>query len=88
MSHKIDELKVYRGKDFVINEYLKISQKTLGEICDFGEKEYFGYVSTFCATPSDMMIELEQSGIDFVKIGDLCVDEKTFFKKSYNHYEK
>ena len=24
----------------------------------------------------------------FVKIGDLCVDEETFFKKSYNHYEK
>ncbi len=70
MSRKIDELKVYRGKDFVVNDYLTISQKTLDEICDFGEKEYFGYVSTFCATPSDMMIELEQSGIDFVKIGD------------------
>lgn len=66
----IDELKVYRGKDFVVNDYLVIYQPTLDEVCEFGEKEYFGYVGTFCSTPSDMMIELEQSGIDFVKISD------------------
>lgn len=67
---KVDELKVFRGKDFIVNDYLTIQQRTLDDICDFGEKEYFGYVSTFCATPSDMMIELEKEGIDFVKIGD------------------
>lgn len=66
----VDDLQVYRGKDFVINDYLSIQQRTLGDISDFGEKKYFGYVSTFCATPSDMMIELEQKKIDFVKIGD------------------
>ena len=66
----IDELQVYRGKDFVVNDYLTIEQKTLDEICDFGEKEYFGYVSTFCSTPSDMIVEFEQSGIDFMKITD------------------
>lgn len=66
----IDELKVFRGKDFVVNDYLSIEQKTLDEICDFGEKEYFGYVSTFCSTPSDMIVEFEQSGIDFMKISD------------------
>lgn len=66
----IDELQVYRGKDFVVNDYLVIQQRTLDDICDFGEKKYFSFVSTFCATPSDMMIELEQQGIDFVKIGD------------------
>ena len=66
----VDELKVFRGKDFVVNDYLSIEQKTLDEICDFGEKEYFGYVSTFCSTPSDMIVEFEQSGIDFMKISD------------------
>lgn len=66
----IDQLKIYRGKDYVVNEYLSINQRTLDEICDFGEREYFGLVSTFCSTPSDMMIELEQSGIDFVTISD------------------
>ena len=67
---QVDELQVYRGKDFVINEYLSIEQKTLGEIAEFGEKEYFGYVSTFCSTPSDLIVEFEQSGIDFMKISD------------------
>ena len=67
---EIDELKIYRGKDFVLNDYLTIKQRTLDEISDFGEKKYFGYVSTFCATPSDMMIELEQQGVDWTKIGD------------------
>lgn len=66
----IDKLKVYRGKDFIVNDYLTISQRTLDEISDFGEKEYFGTLGTFCATPSDMMIELEKGGIDFVKISD------------------
>ena len=68
--NEIDELQVFRGKDFIVNDYLTIQQRTLDDICDFGEKKYFGYVSTFCATPSDMMIELEQQNIDFVKIGD------------------
>lgn len=67
---KVDELKVFRGKDFVVNDYLTIEQKTLDEIAEFGEKEYFGYVSTFCSTPSDMIVEFEQSGIDFMKISD------------------
>ena len=67
---KVDELKVFRGKDFVVNDYLTIEQKTLDEITEFGEKEYFGYVSTFCSTPSDMIVEFEQSGIDFMKITD------------------
>ena len=67
---QLDELQIYRGKDFVVNDYLFIEQKTLDEICDFGEKEYFGYVSTFCSTPSDMIVEFEQSGIDFMKISD------------------
>lgn len=67
---QVDELQIYRGKDFVVNEYLSIEQKTLDEICDFGEKEYFGYVSTFCSTPSDLIVEFEQSGIDFMKISD------------------
>ena len=66
----IDELQIYRGKDFAVNDYLVIQQRTLDDISDFGEKKYFSYVSTFCATPSDMMIELEQQGVDFVKIGD------------------
>lgn len=66
----IDELQIYRGKDYVVNNYLSIQQRTLGDICDFGEKKYFGYISTFCSTPSDMMIELEKQKIDFTKIGD------------------
>lgn len=66
----VDELKVYRGKDYPVNNYLTISQRTLDEIVDFGDKEYFGYVNSFCATPTDMMIELEERGIDFVKLTD------------------
>ena len=62
---QVDELQVFRGKDFVVNEYLSIEQKTLDEICDFGEKEYFGYVSTFCSTPSDLIVEFEQSDWEF-----------------------
>lgn len=66
----LDDLQIYRGLDCVVNDYLTISQRTIDEVTKFGEKEYFSSMSTFCSTPTDMMLELEQSGVDFVKVED------------------
>ena len=35
----IDDLKIYRGKDVIINDYITIHQPTSDEITDYGEKE-------------------------------------------------
>lgn len=53
-----DELKIYRGQDFVISKYIVIHQPTLGEIADYGEKDYYSMVYTLTATPSSMKGQL------------------------------
>lgn len=67
---KNDELQIYRGKDFIINEKIKIHQPTLGEICDWGEEKYFSFVHTLTATPTDMKYQLHLAGIDWNTLTD------------------
>lgn len=63
-----DELKIYRGTDYKIKDGIIIHQPTLGEICDYGEREYFSMIHNIVATPNDMMWQLDDIGIDFTKI--------------------
>ena len=63
-----DELKIYRGEDFVISDYIRIHQPTLNEICDYGEKEYFSMIYQLCATPQNMKWQLWDAGIDYTEI--------------------
>ena len=42
----IDEMKLYRGQDIHITDQIIIKQPTLGQICDFGQNEYLGFVNT------------------------------------------
>lgn len=65
-----DELQIYRGKDFIINEYITIHHPTLGEICDFGEKKYFSFISQITSTPTDMRYVLHLSGKDWNNVSD------------------
>ena len=37
----IDELQLYVGRDFQVNDYIKIHIPRVGEIVDYGEKEYY-----------------------------------------------
>lgn len=63
-------LGLYRGQDYVINDWIKIHQPTLGEICDYGEQIYFGFIQSITATPTDMKYQLHQNGVDWNKISD------------------
>lgn len=63
-----DELKIYRGEDFVISEHIIIHQPTLDEICRYGEKEYYFMVHQLTATPQSMKWQLWDIGIDYTKI--------------------
>ena len=64
------DLSIYRGKDIEITDHIKIHQPTIGDIEEYGEKEYFSLISVFIATPFDMIAQLDQQGIDFTKITD------------------
>lgn len=66
----IDELKLFRGKDYQVNDYINIHQPTLEEICDYGEQKYYSMVSTICATPSEYKVQLFDMGTDYEKISE------------------
>lgn len=54
----IDQLKLFRGEGYKINDKILIRQPTLEEIVDFGEQRYFGLVRTICSTPADRKVEI------------------------------
>ena len=59
-----DELKIYRGEDFVVSDHIHLHQSTLGEICDYGEKDYYSMLYNFTATPQYLKVQLWDMGID------------------------
>ena len=65
---KNDELKIYRGEDFVVSKYIRLHQPTLGEICDYGEQEYYSMIYNLTATPQSLKVQLWDMGIDYTEI--------------------
>lgn len=66
----IDDLAIYRGKDIQINDKIVISQPTIGEICDYGEKKFYRMIHILTSVGADLKWQLHEVGIDYTKIGD------------------
>lgn len=66
--NEIDELRLYRGGEYELPNKVKIHCPTLGEICDYGEKQYMSMISVFTATTIDRCAQLEDMGIDYTAI--------------------
>lgn len=69
-SFEIDELQLYFGDDYVINDYITISQPSIGQVVDYGESSYFSTIYTITAIPSDMKAPLWDMGIDWTELDD------------------
>lgn len=65
-----DELKIYRGDDYIINDKIIIHQPTLNEICDFGDNKYFSVVHIITSIPVDYILDLEEKNIKYENISD------------------
>lgn len=59
---------LYKNR-FPINEHIAIEIPTVGQILE-NEEGYFETVSVLTATPYDMMVHLDDIGIDFTEIND------------------
>lgn len=70
ISLDVDDLQLYFGDDYIINDYIKITQPTIGEIVDYGEAKYFSMVYTLSAIPSDMKSQLWDMGLDWCEVED------------------
>ena len=66
----IDELKLYVGRDFEVNKYIKIHVPRVGEIIDYGEQEYYQMIYSLTAIPSDVKSMLSDMNIDYEEISD------------------
>lgn len=61
-------MKIYRGDDLVVSKHIVIRQPSLGEICDYGEQQYYSMVYHLAATPQSMKSQLWDMGIDYTAI--------------------
>jgi len=56
-------------KEYAINQFIKVMIPSVGEILDC-EDEYYGIVALLTAMPIDMMVQLDDIGVDFTTIND------------------
>lgn len=56
-------------REYAINDFIKVQIPTVGEILE-NEDDYYGMVSILTATPCDMIVQLDEIGIDFTTIDD------------------
>lgn len=66
----VDELALYIGDDYIINDNIIIQQPTIKQIAEFGEKNFFSMVHTITAIPSDMKSQLWDMGLDWTELED------------------
>lgn len=67
---EFDELKLYFGEDTEINKYIKLRSPSVGDVVEYGEREYYSTLHLLTAIPSDMKSQLFDIGIDYEAISD------------------
>ena len=69
--YEIDSLGLYMGDPYVVNKYITITQPTIGQIAEYGEKKYYSMVHTLTAIPSDMKSQLlDVFELDYEQVED------------------
>ena len=82
--YRNDELKIYRGEDFVVSKHIILHQPTLNEICDYGERDYYSMIYNFTATPESLKVQLWDMGIDYTEI----TPYQLFYQLLYKMYSQ
>ena len=72
----IDELKIYRGSDIPITDKIIVTQPTLDQIIEFGEKRYFQAVHQLTGVGADFKWQLW----DYFKRDYTTIDDFELFK--------
>lgn len=68
---EIDELKIYRGSDIPITDKIIVTQPTIDQIIEFGEKRYFQTVYTLTGVGADFKWQLlDYYNRDYTEIED------------------
>lgn len=65
-----DELQLFRGGPYKINDHISIKHPTVDEICKYGEENYYSLVYRLTAIPSYYKVQLYDAGIDYMEVSD------------------
>lgn len=95
----VDDLKIYRGSDIRITDKIVVTQPTIDQIIEFGEKKYFSTVHTLTGVGADFKWQLwDYFGIDYTQIDDfelfkkmicgLLSSKKKIYKELKEHPEQ
>ena len=66
----IDPLQLYFERPIKINEYITITQPTIGQIIDHGEQNFYSMLYKFIGNTTMFRLNLWDNGIDWNKISD------------------
>ena len=78
---EIDDLKIYRGSDIQITDKIIVTQPTIDQIIEFGEKRYFQTVYTLTGVGADFKWQLwDYHNIDYTKIDDFELFKLIIYK--------
>ena len=64
----IQQPNLLKVNEYKINEKISVHVPSVDEIFDFGDQKYYSIVQSLVATPFDLMVELDDMGIDYESI--------------------
>lgn len=67
---EFDELQMFYGLDYKINEQIIITQPTIGQIVTIGEKQFYSSIMPFITNPTSYRLQLWDMDIDWNTISD------------------
>ena len=80
---EVDELTLWMGEPYIINDKIQVLQPTIRGIIRFGERAYFNMVQTLCSTSSNMKSQLADAGVDWETVEDFQMF--MMMAPSFNH---
>lgn len=69
-TYCFDKLQMFFGDDYKIAEGIVISQPSIGDILEYGEKEFYHMLNPFITNPTSVRVVLWQNGVDWTKISE------------------
>lgn len=86
----MEDIKLLRGDDLVINDALVFKHLTINNVVDFteinGEENYFSIINLFIVRPYEMMDILYDSGIDYEEMTEYELFISLFRTGTYNEF--
>ena len=67
---QVEELKLYMSEDIKIANGIVLKCPKIKDVAEYGESAYFSMVNTLCATPSSMMVALDDMKLNYMKVTD------------------